>query len=94
MTKLEQKLIELGYWEKIDNLWTTKTSKVFFKDLDLYTAWYIGFIIDIEKEKIALHFVRNDNPPHVYQDREFDDLFEIHSQYKSDLKELKEYDNK
>lgn len=87
MKKLEQKLIELGYEFHYDKFWT-KTTKVYFKELD--SNWYIGIIIDIEEQEIALHYVRNDNPPKVYMQGEFNDLFEIYNQYKKDLEVLKD----
>lgn len=92
MTKLEEKLEELGYWEKIDIAWTTKTTKVYFKDLEDWRGWYIGLIIDIQEQKVLMDFVRNDEPPHVYQKYEFNALFEIHKQYKQDLEVLREYE--
>ena len=84
---IETKLAKLEYREKKDTTWTTDAIKIYFKDIDY--GYYIGLVVDVKEQKIVMDFVRNDHPPHVYQNSEFEIFFRVYEEYKKDINILK-----
>lgn len=79
MTKLEQKLIELGYEKGYLNAYHKKFNNMFFLTIELYEPKTFGSVYSERKEfRFQEHI---------------DNLQQAFNQLQNDLKELKEYEN-
>lgn len=85
MTKLEEKLLKLGYKSVIPNNWYKLTRHKFVKRIVLSNG-------KIEKDKCGVQWVKRDCNNFYKTQQDIDKLQQAFNQLQNDLKELKEYE--
>lgn len=85
MTKLEQKLIELGYKGYYNSL---TFEHRFYKRFSKYT----GIYITIKHNEVTVSYIQNYTNI-IYEKKQIEEQIQAFNQLQNDLKELKQVDN-